>query len=110
MATALETTKEIQDKVYAGIEVGQRAAVEVARSWAETVETLFSKLPELPFSDPPRPSQVLENAFGFSERVFAANRDFTSRFFEAVLPATRAAAAGTQSAANQTAKVQPPKP
>ena len=109
MPTALETTQEIQDKLYAGIEVSQRATVDVVRSWAETVETLFAKLPELAFSDPPKPSQALENAFGFTERVVAANRDFTTRLFEAVLPATRAATAGTQSAAAQANKVPGPK-
>jgi hypothetical protein len=109
MATALDTTKEIQDKVFAGIETGQKAVVDVVRSWAETVELTFSKLPELAFADPAKPSELLESAFGFSERLFNSNRDFASKVFEAWLPATRAAAAGTQSAASATSKASPPK-
>jgi hypothetical protein len=111
MATALETTKEIQDKVFAGIETGQKAVIDVVRTWAETVETTFSKLPELAFADPAKPSELLETTFSFTERVFNSNRDFASKVFEALLPATRAATAGTQSAAAQAGKVPtPPKP
>jgi hypothetical protein len=110
MATALETTKEIQDKVFAGIETGQKAVIDVVRTWAETVETTFSKLPELAFADPAKPSELLETTFSFTERVFNSNRDFASKVFEALLPATRAATAGTQSAAAQASKVTPPKP
>ena len=36
MATALETTKEIQDKVFASIETGQQAVVDSVRAWAGT--------------------------------------------------------------------------
>ena len=111
MATALETTKEIQDKVFAGIETGQKAVIDVVRTWAETVETTFSKLPELAFADPAKPSELLETTFSFTERVFNSNRDFASKVFEALLPATRAATAGTQSAAAQAPRVPtPPKP
>lgn len=111
MATALETTKEIQDKVFAGIETGQKAVVDVVRTWAETVETTFSKLPELAFADPAKPSELLESTFSFTERVFNSNRDFATKVFEAMLPATRAATAGTRSAAAQAGKIPtPPKP
>ena len=104
MATALDTTREIQDKVFAGIETSQKAVVDVVKSWAETVELTFSKLPELAFADPAKPSELLESSFGFSERLFNSNRDFASKVFEAWLPATRAAAAGTQSAAGASSK------
>ena len=104
MATALATTKEIQDKVLAGIETGQKAVIDVVRTWAETVETTFSKLPELAFADPAKPSELLESTFSFTERVFNSQRDFASKVFEAWLPATRAATAGTQSTAAAASK------
>ncbi len=56
MATAIDTTKEIQDKVFAGIQTGQKAVVDVVSSWSETVELTFSRLPELAFADPAKPS------------------------------------------------------
>lgn len=103
MATALDTTKEIQDKVFAGIQTGQKAVLDVVKTWAETVELTFSKLPELAFADPVKPSEFLESSFSFSERVFNSNRDFASKVFEAWLPATRAATASTQAAASKVA-------
>jgi len=109
MATALDTTKEIQDKVFAGMETSQKAVVDVVRIWSETVETTFAKLPELVFADPAKPSELLETTFSFTERVFNANRDFATKVFEAMLPATRAATAGTQSAANHAARATAPK-
>jgi hypothetical protein len=109
MATALDTTKEIQDKVFAGIQTGQKAVVDVVKSWAETVELTFSRLPELAFADPAKPSELLETTFGFSERVFNSNREFASKLFEAWVPFARATTAGTQSAASAASKV-PPKP
>jgi hypothetical protein len=110
MASALDTTKEIQDKVFAGIQTGQKAVVDVVRSWSETVELAFSRLPELALADPAKPSELLETTFGFTERVFNSNREFASKVFEAWVPFTRAGAAGTQSAASAASKVPPPKP
>jgi hypothetical protein len=111
MPTALETTREIQDKVFAGIEASQKAIVVGVRTWAESFETVFSKLPELAFADPAKPSELFESTFSFTERVFNSNREFATKVLEAVLPATRAATAGTQSAAAQASKVpSPPKP
>ncbi len=104
MATALETTKEIQDKVFAGIETGQQAVVDSVRAWAQTVETTFARLPELAFADPAKPSEILESTFSFTERVFNSNRDFTTKVLEAWLPATRAATAGARSATAQGGK------
>ncbi|MGH9265436.1 MAG: hypothetical protein ACRD1D_12175 [Acidimicrobiales bacterium] len=104
MPTATETTTAIQDKVFAGMQASQKAAVESVRSWAETVESVYSKLPELAFSTPVPPSQVLENAFGFTEKLLANQREFLNQLLEAALPATRA---GTASA--QSAKTAPPR-
>lgn len=110
MATALETTKEIQDKVFASIETGQQAVVDSIRAWAGTVETTFARLPELAFADPAKPSEILESTFGFTERVFNSNRDFAAKVLEAWVPATRAATAGARSAAAQAGKVPNAKP
>ena len=109
MPTALETTTAIQDKVFAGIEASQKAVVDYVRAWAETVETTFSKLPELATAEPLKPSQVLETTLGFTEKVVASQREFASRLFEAALPATKAATRATSQAATQAAKVSTPK-
>lgn len=110
MPVAAETTKVIQDKVLKSVQVGQNAVVDVVRSWADTVETVFSRVPEFTLAEvPPKPGQVLESTFNFTERLLAAQRDFASRVIEAALPATRAA---TSSAANTArgATTPPPTP
>lgn len=109
MATALATTKQIQDKVFANIETGQQAVIDFVRSWAETVETTFAKLPELATAEPAKPSELLESTFSFTERVFNSQREFTTRVFEAMVPATRAATAGARSASAQASRATPPK-
>jgi hypothetical protein len=113
MPTALETTTAIQDKVFAGIEATQKAVVDQVRAWAETLETTFSKLPDLVTAEPLRPSQVLDTTLGFTERVVASQREFASRLFEAAQPvanaATRATSRAAGQAANQAARVATPK-
>lgn len=102
MPTALETTNEIQRRFLTGLEASQKAMVAAVGSWAETVEAVFSKLPELAVTEPVRPSQALENAFGFTEKVLASQRDFASQVFQAAMPATRAPSAAARTAANKT--------
>lgn len=104
MATATQVNQEVQDRVLDTMRVGQKALVDFVRSWSETVEATFSRLPELTLSEPPmKPNQAFESAFGFTERVFAAQREFASQLFEAAVPATRAAA-GPATQAAQAAK------
>ncbi len=108
MPVPTEITNDVQDKVLDHICVVQQAVVDCVRSWAETVEMMFSKLPEFGLAGAPlRSSHVLENAFGFTERVMASQREFAAQVFEAALPATRAAQAATAKAAKvQAANAQ----
>lgn len=99
MPTAIETTTAIQDKVYAGMQVGQKAVLDSVKSWADTMETVFSKLPELATATPVPPGQLLENAFGFTQKVLTSQREFFTQVFEAAQPATRAPAAAAKAAA-----------
>ena len=101
MATATEVTQEIQDRVLDTVRVGQKGVIEFVRSWADTMEKTFSRLPELTLSNqPPRPGQTFESTLAFTERLWASQREFASQLFEAAVPATRAASA----AAGQTAQ------
>jgi hypothetical protein len=104
MPTAVETTTTIQDQLLESIQSGQKAVVESVRQWSETVELIASRLPELTFSEPMRPTQLFEAGIGFTERLVSAQRDFASQLLEAALPATRAPQAATRT----TAKQQPP--
>lgn len=97
MPTAVETTNVIQDQLFQSIQAGQQAVVESVRRWSETVELLASRMPELAFSEPMKPSQVFESSIGFTERLVSSQRDFASQLLEAALPAARAPQAATQS-------------
>ncbi len=109
MATAQQVTNEVQERVLETVKVGQRAVVDFVRSWAQTVEATFSKLPDLTLSQPPlQPSEAFESAFGFTEKLFAAQRDFATQVFEAAIPATRAAPNAAGQAA-QAAKAGTPR-
>lgn len=92
MPTAIETTTAIQDTVFAGLRTGQKATLDSVKSWAEAVETVFAKLPDLATATPSPPSQLLESAYGFSQKVAASQQEFLTQVFEALLPATRAPA------------------
>lgn len=99
MPTSIETTTAIQDKMYAGLQVGQKAVLDSVKTWAETMETVFSKLPELATATPVPPGQLLSNAYGFTQKVLTSQREFFTQVFEAALPATRAPAAAAAKAA-----------
>ncbi|MGH9224026.1 MAG: hypothetical protein ACRD2W_09670 [Acidimicrobiales bacterium] len=107
MATATEVTQEVQERFLDTVQVGQKAVVDFVRSWADTVEATFSKLPEFTLSDSgPRPGQAFEAAFGFTERLLASQRDFANLLFEAVVPATRAPSAAARQAAQSAQSAQ----
>lgn len=99
MPTALDTTTEIQQKFLAGLEASQKAVLTLVGTWAETVESVVSKLPELVVTEPVKPTQAMESIFGFTEKVLASQRDFASQVFQAALPATKIPTTAAKSAA-----------
>ena len=108
MPTAVDNAKAIQDKALAGLQATQEAVVQGVRSWAETVETIFSRGPELLFGSAPlKPNEVVDTTLRFTEAVFNSQREFASRLFDAAVPATRAPAAGAQGARAAGAQPKP---
>lgn len=107
MPTAVDTTTTIQDRLVESIQTGQRAVVESVRQWSETVELVASRMPELAFSEPMKPSQVFEATIGFTERLMSSQRDFASQLLEAAMPAARAPQAATRTGQNQARQAQP---
>ena len=105
MPTPLETTSAIQEKVFHNLQVSQRAMVDVVRSWAETVDLVFSKLPELSVDPAGRPNQFFETTLGFTEKVLGSQRDFANQIFDAATPATRSPQSAAQSAKTASQKV-----
>ena len=89
MPTAIETTTAIQDKLYAGLQVGQKAVIDSVKSWADIVETVYSKLPDLMTAEPMKPSQMMETTIGFTEKVVASQKEFVTKLMEAAMPVTK---------------------
>jgi hypothetical protein len=105
MPTTTEITNAVEEKMLDSVRVSQKAVVDSVRSWAQTVETVFSRLPELSLSDNQvKPTEAFERALGFGEKVLSTQRDFAAKLFEAAIPATKAGASATQAARNVTAK------
>lgn len=90
MATAIDATTAIQEKVYSAMQVSQKAMIDSVRSWAETVETVYAKMPDL-VTNKDKPNTFLETTLGFTEKVMSSQQEFTTKLFEAMAPATRAA-------------------
>ncbi|MEA2686514.1 MAG: hypothetical protein QOE93_1709 [Actinomycetota bacterium] len=91
MATALEATTAIQDKMFSALQVGQKAMLDGVKTWADTVETIYAKLPDLMTAEPMKPTQYFATTIAFTEKVIASQQDFTSKLFEAMLPVAKAA-------------------
>ena len=89
MATALEATTAIQDKMFSAMQLGQKAMLEGVKTWADTVETIYAKLPDLMTAEPMKPTQAFATTIAFTEKVIASQQDFTAKLFEAMVPAPR---------------------
>ena len=99
MTTALETTTAIQDKLYAGMIVGQKAVIDSVKSWADIVETMYAKMPELMKAEPMKPAQLMETTIGFTEKVVASQKEFIAKLVEAATPVTKLATSAATTAA-----------
>lgn len=95
------TTTATQDQIIDAIRGSHEATLEACRSWAKTFTTVTPSVFDA------YPSKF-DNFFGFAEKLYSAQRDFSLGFFEAsaemgrALPDTakRATAAAEKSAEN----------
>jgi len=86
MPTPVETTSAIQEKIFASMQVSQKAIVDSARSWSETFEAVASTLPKIELPDP-KAGDMFETTLDFSKKVLASQREFATKMYEAVQPA-----------------------
>lgn len=99
MATALEATTAIQDKMFTALQTGQKAVLDSVKTWADTVETFYAKMPDLmtaqSMNEPVKPAQLFETTLAFTEKVLASQQEFTTKLFETMKPVAKAAANST---------------
>ena len=102
MATALEATTAIQDKMFTALQIGQKAMIDGVKTWADTVESVYAKLPDLMTAEPMKPTQMIETTVAFTEKILASQQAFTTKVFEAMMPAAKAAASSVSSVPPKT--------
>ncbi|MGI8775833.1 MAG: hypothetical protein ACR2LJ_00240 [Acidimicrobiales bacterium] len=69
-------TTATQDQIIGAIRTSQEATVEAYKSWAKTFTTVTPSLFE---AVPPK----FDNFFGFAEKLYTAQKDFSLGLFEA---------------------------
>jgi|GEM_PF-6707484 len=77
------STTATQDRIIESIRSSQEATVEACRSWAKTFTTVTPTMFE---AFPPR----FDNYVGFAEKLWSAQRDFSTNLFEAAAELGRA--------------------
>jgi hypothetical protein len=84
--SVLET---VQDQLLEAIVTGEEAVLSGVKTLAQSTQPITGKLPEMPFADRlPNPVDIVDNAFGFAEKLLANQRDFAVKLVQAYRPAT----------------------
>lgn len=105
MPSVLETTTTMQDKLFESMQVGQQSVLDAVKTWADMVESMSAKVPEMPIGDfPVKPTELIQTYFGFTEKVLSSQKDFLTSVFETAAPALRPPPAAKTTAAKAAAK------
>ena len=92
MATATDMYPGLEEQVLETVKQGQEAIVKAVRTWADASKNLIPDLPPLPFADQlPNPTELVENAFAFADKVLASQREFAAAILDAAKPVLGAA-------------------
>jgi hypothetical protein len=87
MAGTTEIIAEAQERFLGAIREAQDTVVGAVRTWAEVMQKAAGALPTLPVGeDLPPLSKVVDDAYGFAERLLQAQREFTKGLLEAWTP------------------------
>jgi hypothetical protein len=88
MTTTLnDATRVMQDQFLATVRQSQQAVVDAVAAWASAVKEIT---PAVPVSTPdefPKPSDVIDDAFDFAQKLLDAQRDFAQHVITAASPA-----------------------
>lgn len=90
--TALEYTKEAQDKTLEAIKQGQAVVVEAVAAWAKAAEkTNPAGVPAIPGTEQlPTPTELVKTTFDFYAEVLEAQRAFATDIIAAAAPVAKA--------------------
>lgn len=87
MTNATEMITALEDQVLETIRQTQDAVVKAVKTWADAGKNVVPDLPPLPFAEQlPNTAELIDNAFGFADRLLSAQRDFASAVLDAARP------------------------
>ena len=97
--SVLETAVTVQDQILDAVRAGQEAVLSAVGTLANGTKPIAEKLPASPLADRlPKAADVVDNYFGFAQKLLANQKDFTLKLAESYRPAKPAAKTGPKGA------------
>jgi hypothetical protein len=87
--TETRIADRVQEEILKTVRTSQAAVVDALETWATTVQTFTSTLPEMqiPFADKlPKPQEFVASSYNFAEQLLASQRKFTEDVIKATAP------------------------
>jgi hypothetical protein len=95
----------VQDQLLDAIAAGEEAVLTGVKTLAQGAQPITGILPDVPFADRlPDPVAVVDNAFGFAEKLLANQKDFAIKLVEAYRPSTSTSTSTPKPAPKRAAK------
>jgi hypothetical protein len=85
--TLNDATRVAQDQFLAAVRQSQQAVVDSVAAWASAVKEITPATPIATPDEFPKPSDVIDNAFDFAQKLLDAQRDFAQHVITAASPA-----------------------
>ena len=93
MSTLNDATRTAQDQYLTAVRQSQHAIVDAVAAWARAVREVTPSAPPIPSIESlPKPQEVIDNAFDFTQKLLDAQRDFTNNIISAASPILEKAA------------------
>ena len=79
MSTSESSSTSPQEQYLDAVREGQEAWANAVRAWSESVQRMWADPSSTTTREAPTAEQVIDNVFGFTEQLLAAQRDFAKR-------------------------------
>jgi hypothetical protein len=87
MTTTLnDATRAVQDQYLATVRQSQQAVVDAVNAWASAMKEITPAVPVATPAELPKPTEVIDNAFDFAQKLLDAQRDFSQHVIAAASP------------------------
>ena len=82
MSETRNAAQDLQDEILKTVRKSQEAVIDAIRTWADTVQSIAPKLPNvsMPLADKlPKPEEVVASAYDFAEQLLACAAEVRGR-------------------------------